>query len=385
MQRKAFPPLKEVRQTLQVTWYRCPVGKGKLGPLMQRSDAQGLFQALGHLCIWTCTGYTVYAAWLAEMYVAMLGLMILHGTVGSCFVYGCHELGHGTVFKTKTLNSLFLTIFSFLFWWDPVDYAMSHTYHHRYSQFPDGDRENVFPLEPSLDPYLMFELFTCNVTSVPGRVFGKGGMISCIYLTCKAAMGGIAAPSGTEQEEWLAAVRKDQPAEVKRSMQFSQGVVLGHALVCAASILTGQWVFILIINLSPFFGNWYSYFVGSTQHCGLRGSVPDFRKNTRTIVLDPFSEFLFWRMNWHCEHHMFANVPCYNLAELHKEVAHDMPTPRTLVGAWKEMRATWNKQQEDPDYEFDTPVPAPSKAKTDAMEAQRKEAGHLGDIAPATL
>ena len=87
----------------------------------------------------------------------------------------------------------------------------------------------------------------------------------------------------------------------------------------------------------------------------------------------------------HCEHHMFANVPCYNLAELHKEVAHDMPTPRTLVGAWKEMRATWNKQQEDPDYEFDTPVPAPSKAKTDAMEAQRKEAGHLGDIAPATL
>ena len=113
----------------------------------------------------------------------------------------------------------------------------------------------LFP--PFMLTYFADTLFvraTCRqsryaIPQVPGRVFGKGGMISCIYLTCKAAMGGIAAPSGTEQEEWLAAVRKDQPAEVKRSMQFSQGVVLGHALVCAASILTGQWVFILIVNL----------------------------------------------------------------------------------------------------------------------------------------
>ena len=47
---------------------------------------------------------------------------------------------------------------------------MSHTYHHRYSQFPDGDRENVFPLEPSLDPYLLMQLFTLNLTSVPGTI-----------------------------------------------------------------------------------------------------------------------------------------------------------------------------------------------------------------------
>ena len=63
--------------------------------------------------------------------------------------------------------------------------------------------------------------------------------MSCIYLTCKAAMGGIAAPAGTEQEEWLTAVRKDQPEEVQKSIRFSQGVVLGHAVVCAASILSG--------------------------------------------------------------------------------------------------------------------------------------------------
>ena len=83
------------------------------------------------------------------------------------------------------------------------------------------------------------------------------------------------------------------------------------------------------------------------------------------------------------QHHMFANVPCYNLKSLHAEIAHDMPTPRTLVGAWKEMRTTWLKQQEDPSYEYDTPIPAATKEKTDAMEAQRKEAANLGGIAPS--
>ena len=82
---------------------------------------------------------------------------------------------------------------------------------------------------------------------------------------------------------------------------------------------------------------------------------------------------------------MFANVPCYNLKALHAEVAHDMPKPRTLVGAWQEMRNTWHKQQVDPSYEYDTPIPASTKEETAAMEAQRAEAAQLGDIAPDAL
>jgi hypothetical protein len=191
---------------------------------MERSNAQGFLQALAPLAIWFGTGYGVYTAWAAAQWATMAGLMVLHGTVGSTFVYGCHELGHGTVFKTKWLNTFFLHIYAFLFWWDPIDYSLSHTYHHRYSQFPAGDRENVFPLTPSLDPFLLLQLFTCNVFSTPGRVFGKGGMLSTIRLTFNAATGGIAAPIGTEQHEWLTAVRADQPVQVAKSIRFSQCV-----------------------------------------------------------------------------------------------------------------------------------------------------------------
>ena len=50
-------------------------------------------------------------------------------------------------------------------------------------------------------------------------------------------------------------------------------------------------------------------------------------------------------MKWHLEHHMYAGVPCYNLKKLNSEIKDDLPVPRTLFGAWKEMRETRNRQQ----------------------------------------
>ena len=86
-------------------------------------------------------------------------------------------------------------------------------------------------------------------------------------------------------------------------------------------------------------------------------------------------------MNWHLEHHMFASIPCYNLKKLHQACAADMPEPRTLIGAWREMRQTWRKQQEDPSYQFDTPVPTTA----DSTVEQAPEAASMGEIAPAEL
>ena len=91
---------------------------------------------------------------------------------------------------------------------------------------------------------------------------------------------------------------------------------------------TGQWVLPLILTLPSYIANWLSYFVGLTQHCGLTEATTDFRKNTRSIRLPKFVEFLYWHMNWHTEHHMYAGVPCYNLPLLAEEIKDDMPEPR---------------------------------------------------------
>ena len=119
------------------------------------------------------------------------------------------------------------------------------------------------------------------------------------------------------------------------------------------------------------------------MHCGLRDNLSDFRLCTRSIKLDPLSTFLYWRMNWHTEHHMYADVPCYNLRKLSKEIASDMPEPRTLIGAWREMRETWHRQKTDPGYQFDTPLPATfgtaKRRERDALDES------IGDLAPKPL
>ena len=75
--------------------------------------------------------------------------LFVHGTIGSFFTGTVpHELGHGTVSRTKALNKIFLYIFSLLSWWNPFDYASSRTYHHRYTLHPEGDRENLLRLHP---------------------------------------------------------------------------------------------------------------------------------------------------------------------------------------------------------------------------------------------
>ena len=378
-----YAPLSDVRKSLKVKWYRCPIEGPKLRELTKRSDLQGWFQAGGHLLLFLLTGTITYLFWAQQMWLGFLLALFLHGTVASFFLgVAPHELGHGTVFRTKWLNKVFLYLFSLLSWWDPFDYASSHTYHHRYTQYPEGDRENVMPMEPNLRPFLLLQLFTINLFGRPGRNFGKGGLLWSIWVTWLSAQGKVA-PKDAPITEWLTALHADQPAEHARSMRWSRLLLLFHGTILVVSILTGQWVLTLLLSVAPFTASWAHYFVGLTQHLGLRNDVPDFRKNTRSMTLNPLLSFLYWRMNWHIEHHMYAGVPCYNLKALAREIADDMPPPRTLVGAWREMRDIWRRQQSETGYEYDTPVPTRRQgARPDGADAV---AGSIGDLAPEGL
>lgn len=378
-----YQPLSEVRKTLRVDWYRSPIEGAKLRELSKRSDLQGWFQAGGHLALFAITASLVYLFWAQKLWLAFLIALFLHGTVGSFFVgVAPHELGHGTVFRTKRLNKIFLYLFSLLSWWDPFDYASSHTYHHRYTLHSEGDRENLLPLEPTVGSTFLLQMFTVNLFTQPGRVFGKGGLISTLVVTTLGAFSIVGSPD-TPINEWLRALHTDQPEQYRKSIWWSRILLLFHGSVVVISIATGLWVIPLIITFCPFIANWAAYFVGLPQHCGLRENVPDFRKSVRSMTLTPLLEFLYWRMNWHTEHHMYAGVPCYNLKKLHAELATDMPEPRTLSGAWREMRMIWQRQKTDPGYQFDTPLPPTAKsARTDKPDALESS---IGELAPEGL
>ena len=385
-----YQELSEVRKSLRVDWYRCPTRPGLLRELSKRSDAQGWFQAGGHFALFLLTGALVFGFWWNEMWQAFLVALFLHGTVTSFFTGTApHELGHGTVFKTKWLNKLFLYLFSLIGWWDHFDYASSHTYHHRYTLHPEGDRENLLPLEPSLASSFMLQLFTVNLLTQRGRTFGKGGLLSTLLSTALGAGGRVPTDERAPINEWLKALHRDQPEQHQRSIWWSRTLLAFHGAVLVIGIASGLWVLPLILSLAVFIGNWLSYFVGLTQHCGLREHSRDFRKNTRSVKLNPLFSFLYWRMNWHIEHHMYAGVPCYNLARLYSEIKDDMPVPRTLIGAWREMRMVWDRQKTEPDFQFDTPLPPtanpePLDPETDVRQSTELERS-IGELAPAGL
>ncbi len=378
-----YEPLEKVRKELKVKWLRPKIDQDKLRQLSKPSDLQGWTQAGGHLGIWLLTGIFVYYFWVQHNWIVFCMMLFCHGTVASFFIPAAHELGHGTVFKTKSLNKIFLYIYSCLTWWDMFDYAASHTYHHRYTLHPAADRENLLPLSPVVGRLFLLQLFTINLLTQPGRTFGKGGLLSTIYLTFLSAKGSVGSLK-IPVHEWQQALHVDQPESHKRSIWWARFLLPFHSIVILGSLLSGYWVFALIISFSPFIANWLSYALGMTQHCGLKENDADFRKCVRSVKTNPIFEFLYWRMNWHTEHHMFAGVPCYNLKSLYQVIAVQMPEPRTLAVAWQEMRDSWVLQQADSDYWFDTPVPPMNYDRTGVSRDDAVESS-IGDLAPKGL
>ena len=369
-----LPPLTEVRKNMRIRWYRCPIEPARLRKLAEPSDSRGLLQAAGHLGIWAITGIVAWYFFRQEMWPGFCVALFLHGTVAAFFTAPHHELCHTTVFRTKWLNEFFLRVFSLLGWQNFEIYRFSHSYHHRFTLFLDGDREEVLPVKPSLRILYLLQLFTVNVTGG----YQSRGLIPTLRNFVEIASNRFDNPFNS----WGTELYEGHRDERMKAVRWARFVVLVHAGVIALSIAMGDPIVAVLVSGSVFLANWLRYFVGVPMHCGLRSHVPDFRKCVRTITLDPVTQFLYWYMNWHLEHHMYAAVPCYNLEKLHRAVAHDMPETRTLIGAWKEMRETWKRQQSEPGYEYDTPVPTPAVNERDDADPL---AASIGGLAPRAL
>ena len=370
-----YEPLQKVRRNFQVRWYRSPIEPARLKELTRRSDLRGWFQTLGHIILIAITAAATWYFFDHRIWIGFALALFAHGTMYSFFAgLATHELAHGTVFRTKWLNSLFVRILSLISWFNFHDYKMSHTYHHLYTLHPRGDREVVLPNNPSLHPLFLLQLLTLNIVGARREPY-SWPMVQTIAATVKLAF------SGRFRKEWLEAVYADQEEARRKSINWARLILLFHLAVVVVSVVFKLWPLPLLVTFASFIANWLRYFVGVPMHTGLKDNVDDFRLCVRSITLDPFSQFLYWRMNWHLEHHMFAAVPCYNLTQLSRALADDTPRPRTLIGAWREMRLTWKKQQEDPGFQYETPLPGRKEGakKQDSLESS------LGDLAPKSL
>ena len=329
-----------------VPWYRSPLPPGEMKKLHRRSDLLGFLQAGGYLAVLAATGT---ASWLAAYawrwpWWAVALLVFLHGTGGSFLINAVHELTHGTVFQTKALNAFFARLFSFLGWINFEMFETSHARHHRYTLHPPDDLEVVLPIR-----IVATQFFLGGI--VNPRWFFKWGLDNIVRIAL-----------GRFQGEWeLMLHPADKPETRRGPVRWARLLLLGHGLVLAFSVWRGLWLLPVLVSLMPCYGGWLFFLCNNTQHIGLQDNVSDFRLCCRTFTVNPVVRFLYWHMNYHIEHHMYAAVPCYRLGRLHRLIRHDLPpTPRGIAATWREIAMIQEQQEADPSYQHQPPLPVPS-------------------------
>ena len=212
-----------------------------------------------------------------------------------------HECGHGTFFRSKSLNHFVGQYFAA----NPVftdmhNYASGHTRHHQLA----GTRE-----DPDLPNYQAYpvdrESFKRKVTR---DLTGQTGRKLMHYVLSQAA-----------------GVFDADPQSRRRAWPFAQQILVNVALALLLAVLFSPWVYLLWIGA---YMTTYMLVVRIRQ-VAEHANVPDLydsdpRNNTRTTVPHWWERLIFAPnyVNYHLEHHFMAGVPCYRLKALHELLKH---------------------------------------------------------------
>ena len=330
----------EQRRGKAIVWYRSPLPPGALKELQQRSDWQGLVQTGGYLGILIATGTSAFYSANHWPWFLTLGLVFLHGTGFAFLLNGVHELGHGTVFRTKGLNTFFVHLLAFFGWTNHEIFQNSHARHHRYTLHPPDDLEVVLPSR------LMIQHFFRD------GFFNARGLAYAMKETWRIAQGRFAG-------EWeMTLYPPDKPEKRIAPVRWAWVLLIGHTTLVTISVIMGWWMLPLLTTLAPAYGSWLFWLCNNTQHIGLQDNVSDFRLCCRTFTVNPIVRFLYWQMNYHIEHHMYAAVPCYHLKRLHELIKADLPAcPNGLIAVWREIGGILARQQREPGYQHQVPLP----------------------------
>jgi fatty acid desaturase len=328
-----------------ITWYRCPLPKGEFKKLHERSDLLGWLQTGGYLGWLACTGgVAMYSAGHWPWFVTVL-LVFFHGMNYAFLINAVHELCHNTVFRTKALNEIFTCVTAFLCWNNYIGFQQSHARHHRYTLHQPDDLEVTLPANHSK-----------VMDFVKGGIFNFMGIWPWLKGNARVACGRI-------EGEWETLLFPAGSKERQAFINWQRIMLGGHTLLIVTSCYFHLWMLPVVTTFGMFYGSWFQSLCNSTQHVGLQDDVSDFRLCCRTFTTHPVVQFLYWHMNFHIEHHMYAAIPCYRLGRLHELIKHDLPPCHSLIGAWQEIVAIQKIQKTNPAYEHVAPLPTPEASQ----------------------
>jgi fatty acid desaturase len=315
-----WDPFKEWHHA-NISWIKVDISKEDMKKFTERNNLKGLIQTFSFLLIIAITASFSYYAFTTHNWILLAVGLYLHGMIYGHFGAGIHELTHNTVFESKFLNKAAVMIFGLLYWpYNPYFYRISHVhYHHQYTLHQNSDGEDT-PNYVELNKMTIFSLFF-RALHIKSFIQCVGRLFTLKPLSKNWRM------RGYQLDKWEKFIlEKATEKERKEVNQFTVFSLIFHVLFVTACILSGYWFLAVLITLAPFYGpGAHGFMCGIHQHACCEANNPDFRKSCGDAILDPISSILYWHMEYHTEHHMFAGIPCYNLKKFSTFVAEQMP------------------------------------------------------------
>ncbi|MEO0676395.1 MAG: fatty acid desaturase [Pseudomonadota bacterium] len=289
-------------------WFRPHVDRAEMRALLEKNDWIAGRDAAIWIGLIALTGglaAALYPSWWA------LPIWLAYGVLyGSGADARWHECGHRTAFKSVWANEVIYQIASFMLIRNPVVWRSSHMRHHTDTIVVGRDPEIQLMRPPDLRRLLL------NLVGIP-------------YMVDHVKRLALHASGKLHPEEETFVPEADRPKVIRIARIW----VTIFAAAIAAALIWQTWLPLLLIGGPRFYGGWHMVMTGTLQHLGLAENVSDHRLNTRTVMMNRVNRFLYLNMNYHLEHHMFTQVPYYNLPKLHALIAHECPAPDASIWA----------------------------------------------------
>ena len=331
-------------------WFRPRVDAADIRNLMQKSDAIALRDTvlwLGAMVLFAGIGIALWPSWWSAPFWLAYG--VLYGSAADA---RWHECGHKTAFKTAWMNEVVYHIASFMMMRNPAVWRASHVRHHTDTVVVGRDPEIVAMRPPDLlriglafigvrDAYFAFQRMALHA----------GGRMDA------------------QEAEF---VREADYPKVYRAARIALAI---YAATVLCAIWMGSILPLMVIGLPRLYGAWHHVMTGLLQHLGLAENVSDHRLNTRTVMMNPVTRFIYLNMNYHLEHHMFTMVPYYNLPKLHALIKHDLPLPEpSITAAFRRLAPVLIKQLKYQDAVIIQTLPQGAVPYGDEVEKLRPHA-----------
>ena len=328
-------------------WYHTEIPRKQMKELMQRSDQPAIRDTVIWLAAIVLSG--AGGAWFWGSWWCVPFFFVYGTLYGSSTDSRWHECGHGTAFRTQWMNDAVYELACFMIMRNPVTWRWSHTRHHTDTIIVGRDPEIAVMRPPDLARVVL------NFFGILDAWHAMADMV-------RNAAGVISAAEKTFIPE------QEQP----KAIRVARIWLAIYIATIALAFYLHSWLPLMLIGLPRLYGAWHHVMTGLLQHGGLADNVIDHRLNSRTVLMNPVSRFIYWNMNDHGEHHMFPMVPYHALPKLHEMIKHDLPAPTpSILAGYREMIPAFLRQLRNEDYFLKRELPATAKPYREELHTDK--------------